>query len=350
MKNFSISFIVLLLLAFSNIVYSLEMDEKLTMRILDVSKTKKTVLVNRGLEDGLVVGDHAKFFQTVGVIARGVVVKCSPSRSVWSVYRVVKEEEIVKDRVMNMKISSPVKLTQDSSKMLSPVIPLAPGADDLQNVPDNKFISREDRDEMEALGSGEAGAMISGVTGGINSDRSLEIFGLVYFNGLGTTRTINGEEVQTGKSSSQDFSLGVEKYFVDKKSFFHDFSIFAFVHKGSQKVTNTDGEESSEGMLEYGPGVSWHFVSDAFSYGRIIAFTGASIGMGTTKDSDNATGSSICMSLALGTKYYFKNGIGLRAIIDYYRRTEKYLVEAPGFDYTIVASGPRILMGFSYKW
>jgi len=29
--------------------------------ILKVSNSKKTVLINRGAEDGLVVGDHAKF-------------------------------------------------------------------------------------------------------------------------------------------------------------------------------------------------------------------------------------------------------------------------------------------------
>ena len=98
--------------------FALEIDEKLTLRFLKVSSTKKTVLINRGGEDGLVVGDHAKFFITAGVVARGVAEKVSPSRSVWSLYRIVDEAEITQDKVLNLKIASPVKITDDPSKSL----------------------------------------------------------------------------------------------------------------------------------------------------------------------------------------------------------------------------------------
>ena len=106
------------LLFWSTSSFSLEMDEKLTVRVLSLSNSKKTMLVNRGLEDGLVVGDHAKFFLTTGVVARGVVVKASPSRSIWSMYRLVNPQEIESDKVINLKISTPVKLTEDPTKML----------------------------------------------------------------------------------------------------------------------------------------------------------------------------------------------------------------------------------------
>ena len=98
--------------------FALDIDEKLTFRVLSLSSTKKTLLMNRGLEDGLVVGDHAKFFLTTGVIARGVVVKASPSRSIWSVYRMVDETQILVDKVLNLKIASPVKVTEDPTKSL----------------------------------------------------------------------------------------------------------------------------------------------------------------------------------------------------------------------------------------
>ncbi len=97
---------------------ALDIDEKLTLRLLNVSGTQRTVLVNRGAEDGLVVGDHAKFFITAGVIARGVVEKVSPTRSVWSLYRIVDSNEIVKDKVLNIKISTPAKITDDPTKSL----------------------------------------------------------------------------------------------------------------------------------------------------------------------------------------------------------------------------------------
>ena len=54
--------IVIFSFVFSRIGICLEIDEKLTLRILDVSDTKRTILINRGLEDGLVVGDHAKLY------------------------------------------------------------------------------------------------------------------------------------------------------------------------------------------------------------------------------------------------------------------------------------------------
>ena len=88
------------------------------MRFLKVSNSKKTILINRGAEDGLAIGDHAKFFITTGVIARGVVEKVSPSRSIWSLYRVVDPAEITDGKVLNLKIASPVKVTTDPSKSM----------------------------------------------------------------------------------------------------------------------------------------------------------------------------------------------------------------------------------------
>ena len=122
---------------FCSFITSLEVDEKLTLRFLRTSSTKKTVLINRGLEDGLAKGDHAKFYIDTGVIARGVIVKISPSRSVWSIYALVKPEEVILERVVNLKISTPVKLTLDNTKMISnnespenSLVPLAPNAYD----------------------------------------------------------------------------------------------------------------------------------------------------------------------------------------------------------------------------
>ena len=105
------------LVSFSS--FALEIDEKLTTRFITVSKTKKTVLINRGIEDGLVMGDHARFFLTDGVVARGIVVKLSPVRSIWSLYRLIDPDNIAKNKVVTLKITDRVSLTGDRSKSLT---------------------------------------------------------------------------------------------------------------------------------------------------------------------------------------------------------------------------------------
>ena len=139
---------LLISLIISNL-HALEIDEKLTLRFLKVSSTKKTILINRGGEDGLVVGDHAKFFITSGVIARGVVEKVSPSRSVWSLYRVVDSNEITDDKVLNLKISSPVKITSDPTKSLKEE-PIPGGTEDLGSS-EGEAESGENKNELNEV-------------------------------------------------------------------------------------------------------------------------------------------------------------------------------------------------------
>jgi len=144
----------------SSLTHALEIDEKLTLRFLKVSNTKKTVLINRGAEDGLAVGDHAKFFITSGVIARGVVEKVSPSRSIWSLYRVVDPAEITDNKVLNLKIASPVKITEDPSKSLKDE-PIPGGSEKMDiNAPsagadaneEAPVLDEADKKELEGLG------------------------------------------------------------------------------------------------------------------------------------------------------------------------------------------------------
>src|SRR6476469_843304 len=98
-------------LLYSLSAFSLEVAEKLTVRILKTSESRKTVMLNRGTEDGLVEGDHARFLVTAGIVARAVCVKVAPTRSVWSIYRLVNADFLVNDSVMTIKITPPVKIT-----------------------------------------------------------------------------------------------------------------------------------------------------------------------------------------------------------------------------------------------
>jgi len=231
-------FLIATLLGLTLSANALEIDEKLTVRLLRLSASKKTVLLNRGLEDGLVVGDHAKFYLTTGVVARGVVQKVSPTRSIWSVYRIVDGDVIRTDQVLNIKISPPVKLTDDPSQSFiaqSTVldqetgIPLAEGANDIAgadlsqeeagefatvSVGDNAPTSASMRDggfPVEEAPMTSTGEMVVRSGSGMSPNRTIDVFGLAHFNALSTTTDL-GEEggSSSGSDSSIAFSLGLE--------------------------------------------------------------------------------------------------------------------------------------------
>lgn len=97
---------------------AMKLDQTFIARILGVSESKRTILVNKGREQGLYQDMHAKLSLPSGIIARAVVVKLAPSRSVWSVYRVFSKKDLESQTVATFKVSSPVKLTTDESKEL----------------------------------------------------------------------------------------------------------------------------------------------------------------------------------------------------------------------------------------
>lgn len=111
-------FFSLLILISSQAFSALKEDTKFVARILGVSDTRKTLLVNRGKENGITEDIHAKISLPTGMIARAVVVKVSPSRSVWSVYRFFDKNKLEAQTVATFKVSSPVQLTTDESKSL----------------------------------------------------------------------------------------------------------------------------------------------------------------------------------------------------------------------------------------
>ncbi len=195
------------------LAHALDIDEKLTLRFLRVSSTKKTVLVNRGGEDGLVVGDHAKFFITAGVVARGVVEKVSPTRSVWSLYRIVDPTEIIEDKVLNLKIATPAKITDDPSKSLKdePI----PGGSEMMNVGDEVGTSRTD----EGLNSAKEMAMtdadeaeLRDVSGEVDSKVSKKAKAKV----ASKTRK-SSEEMDVDSEEDLDASAAEEEYREVKK-------------------------------------------------------------------------------------------------------------------------------------
>ena len=363
-------------------VHALEIDEKLTLRFLKVSSTQKTVLINRGGEDGLVVGDHAKFFITAGVIARGVAEKVSPSRSVWSLYRVVDPTEIVQDKVLNLKIATPVKITEDPSKSLKEeAIPGGTDTIDVSTEDGAAPISDEDKDELKGLGfdeetevapaqsktktpaksAGKKGAKQTSVMEdetpvySTNNSKTWEVWGTLYVNSLsGTVESdVENEEATSVSASSLDFSGGVEKYFLNQNNFLKELSLSVFLHKKS--VESGDDVKSKTDYLEYGVGANYHFYNSAAAVNRLVGYGAFTVGKGTATiesktptGDDSVEGSNTFFSAGIGAKYILPNGFGIRGILDYYSSNESF-----EFDETTVTrtlSGPRIQFGLSYRF
>ena len=348
--------------------FALEIDEKLTTRFLKVSRSKKTVLLNRGLEDGLVVGDHAKFFLTAGVIARGVVVKASPTRSIWSVYRIIDDSGMYPDKVINIKITRALETTEDPSRSLyddsnstmtaGTEVMAIRGATPAR-VQTMDSLSNEDQRELGAMGNLDREAFDNS---GIDTSRTIEAFGLVQFSSLTTSVDEGGGGDYTGGDSTIDFSIGLEKYFNSPNSFLGKMSFFGVIHSGNYQTTSIQGSQITSSVFEYGVGAYYHFGASPLSYNRFIPFAGGSIGIGNVSDdiqvltansttpSTTEEGTSSFISAAAGLKYFTRSGFGARIMLDYYQRSETYEIENSDENFVKTVAGPRVLLGLAYRF
>jgi hypothetical protein len=360
--------LILFLMILSSSVYSLPVDEKLTFRILKVSKTKKTLLVNRGIEDGLQQGDHAKVFITKGVIARALCVKVSPTRSVWSIYRLVNADYLVPDTVLNLKITEPVKITNDESKQLAkddtPTmigledpnklgIPLAPGANDIGMF----NAGGANVNELKAL----AGSNVTNIR-----DKNIELFLGMNFSGLGsTTQGLSGQGISASDATTImggfNFKFGLEYYFKEEKDWYHRFSFKAYTRVQKQTITMGSNETSSSGMTAFGTGVNWHPFTQGSSVNQFIPFASVDVEFGVREDTIQG-GSEVNISVISqkaslmnvifggGFKYFTGEGYGARAALDYYLETASYTGDAVlQTPWTKSTSGPRLWFELSYR-
>lgn len=343
------------------IASALEVDEKLTVRVMKTSESRKTIMVNRGTEDGLVEGDHARFIVTAGVVARGVCSKVSPTRSVWSVYRLVNADLIVTDAVMTLKITPPVKLTQDETQSIvaedTPTrvandpaalgIPLAEGAEDTTG-PDNA--TNMDAADLAALEETTI------------AQKNVELVGVVSLSGL-TAKSVGSSDVGT-YSGSQTFyhiGLGGEIYPRKEKQWFSRFSLLANLNLMRENAQSYEGSSVTNDVTEVQFGTNWHWGKMPSLTANWIPFLHLSFGIGQVKSSykagannigfsDNANGSTTSLSVGFGYKYYTRSGFGFRAMVDYYQRGEKFKEDTQVHTFSRTVNGPRVMMGMSYRF
>ena len=356
--------IVMALFFLSFHVNALEIDEKLTLRIIDTSESQKTILINRGQEDGLAIGDHAKFYVSAGVIGRGVVIKTSPSRSVWSVYRLVNKEFIRKDQVLKLKVTPAVKITKDESKMLVQDdsraiipsdprdlgIPLAEGADDLN--------------ELERKGQGSTDGFSEFSSSGVSSLLSYnkEVFGMIGFeNSAVTTSSDDSDTTYDTTQSSLYLWGGGEFYFKQETTWYSRFSLILGLGLISATSSNSAGSETTNSTTEFSFGSNLYFSRRPSQVQKFIPYLNYTLGLGTSEfgydddtDSSSGSGSMVRYALGFGFKYYTVTRLGFKAEFSYQIRGDSYTADLStsndSVSYTRTATGPQLLTGIVYRF
>lgn len=356
--------IVFLFLLVPALAFALEVDEKLTVRIVKTSESKKTVMLNRGTEDGLVEGDHAKFIVTAGIVARGVVVRVSPTRSVWSIYRLVNADFIVNDSVMSIKITPAVKITKDETQAIvqedtptkvsgdptSLGIPLADGAQDL-NAEDQSLSNAD----LKALEDNDVPTSIV--------EKNIEIFGFLNISGLtSNTKTDTGDSSYNNSQSFHHIGLGAEWYPRKEREWYSRFSVTGDVSLMRENSQGYLGAGIQNDITEFSFGANWHPTKLPSLANEFIPFIHAGFNVGTVKSAykagDNqglpesdASGTTAGFSIGAGYKFYTFKGYGFRAMLDYYMRTEKYKEdEITQGTYNKKVAGPRFMLAISYRF
>lgn len=349
-------------------VLAFEIDETMTTRVLKTSDSKRTILINRGLEDGVTVDDHAKFYLTSGVQARGVAVKVAPTRSVWSLYRLVNPDGIYIGRVMDLKKTRPIDLTEDRSRQLSlserggaiavpSTIRLAPGADDLPEGFDITEMSQADREDYFDFTSDRISLdRVRGTHG-----KSWEFWGLLSINSMSASSDLSEGETNQGSFSNLDITAGLEKYKLFGDEFLPQMSFLLYAHRSNQDVMTVLGSQISLDAFGVGFGVNYHFLFDPQAYGRFLPYASFSGGFGRSSDqvifqSGTSTveeepldGTFTFFSAGFGMKYFLSSGFGVRAMLDFYQRAESYLLDNDD-EFTKTLAGPRIQAGISWRW
>lgn len=363
LKILTFSLITLL----SSSALALDIDEKLTFRILQTSTSKKTILMNRGLEDGLVIGDHAKFFITTGVFARAVCIKATPSRSVWSIYRIVKPNEIQRDKVANLKISSPVKLTDDRSKSLQATYPggkqMGEPVDVNRSAPQQRSSytqstasnSYEEQSELEAIKttSFSSNQTMSKPTPSKILDKNMA------FNVSAGLNMLSGTYDNVGVStdaelSSLGFAGEFELFFPKSQSFLQKFSLKASVgyYSGSNGIS-----DSTSSSIDLGGAVNFHILNP-LATNRFIPYVEVGFGLSMTSlneipqsasssTTESLSGSGTYMNFGGGIKYTLDSGFGFYAKGDYFSSSSTFSIETGGstVENTISLSGFRAIAG-----
>lgn len=343
---------------FSSGLYSLEVDTKLTVRVLKTSKTKKTILINKGRSDDLVLGDHAKFFVSEGVVARAVVVELSKKRSVWSVYRVINGDLINANEIMNIKITTKMKLTNDPLSVISKDSSYSETVDG--KVADKEFHVYSDLFDDGAIPQTPTIAReIKTETDIDMSDKKIELGATIGF------QSFSSEVSGTTSNSSYSGSEFVNNILVNLEYYRERTGFFGYFQYLQESLLSFDGAITDSSSLEFGGGMNFYLFADPHKSNHLISYLTIGGGIGTITDTFSGgelspsaqntievSGSTMALFGGFGMKYFLPNGFGMRFLIDVYRRKDSFNDDFPTItteDWSRVRLGPRLLVGISYR-
>lgn len=346
---------------------ALDVDERLTLRIVKTSQSRKTILINRGIEDAIVKGDHAKFFLTVGVVARGVAVKVSPTRSVWSLYRLVNADYIRDDQVMRLKITPPVKITKDESKMLvlddttttinndprNLGIPLAEGAND------------EDTAEIGLDGKIAKSSAMDMDEGVSLIEKNKEFFLSLHYSSTGFVATPSNDSGEaSGSQTSISLDTGMELHAKNFQKWYSRFSIVGRFKISRNSASTYRGDIIEENITEFGGGINWYPTTRTSKVYRFIPYGSFGMLFGSANSTftpsselssanikaKELSGSTFGYFFGAGLKYYTPRGYGAKVTLNYHLRGDTYAADAADLSWTKNNALPVLSFGLSKRF
>ncbi len=356
--------VLFLSLIFLSHAFSLPIDSKLSVRILETTQSGKTILINRGSSDNLNVGDHAKFYITEAIVARAVIVKLKQNTSIWSVYRMVNPDLVINDASLKLKITPAVKLSNNPYSMLSTDsikgLNLVSGSGDDYKVYSDLLDDRDysDSDVAEITSRNDASNFRKG--------RSLKGRPFEFWTNLGFhfySSQVNANSTYDGSELVGRFTLGLELYLG---------RWFSIAPQGSymqDSLLSYDGAVTDSILYEYGGALNFYLFTSPHETYKLIPYIslGAAIGnivdsfaSGTVAGSSSgssttveASGTTFAYFGGLGLKYYFDNKLGVRMLLDAYRRVDVF-DELPSSatedEWDRWRFGPRLAFGFMYRF
>ncbi|MBT7667944.1 MAG: hypothetical protein HN623_00085 [Bdellovibrionales bacterium] len=348
----------------------LPVDSKFIARIINLSGSRKSMLINRGLDHGLSINLHAKLSNQGQYFGRAAMIKAPPTRSVWYLYETKDSKPLYVDNIITIKIASAVKVTIDPDR-LPPSVPSLLPPSSLQQTSSNetqrtaqrlnlkqtdghdilppKRLSAEELDKlmlskrryfinMDSQNNSKGqGRGIFGTTSELWGQLALQVLSSSYDN--------NQNSVNSGDNSSFELQLGYERLLNQQFSSWKDISLLATTTLNSQRLTVMNGSDLSTTSFEVGGGLNWHFNGNPLAFNQRIPFFATSYAWGITKSGDKSISSTF--TIGLGLKLYSSQGHGIRLLLDYYYRTSSVSNQGSS---RLLTSGPRLHAGLSYRW
>jgi hypothetical protein len=258
-----------------------------------------------------------------------------------------------------------MKLTSDKSRKITPEDGVPAGVEVVEVVEEedkdkeeqaNKLLDEMDVEKFyrnldtkgDSLGQGR----------GLVNWSPWEVVGtLSYIYSMNSIET--GSTLQENNFGTFDLILGVERYNPKSRNLWRDFS---FIATFEWSTTSMDNESFWEGsypkdLIGFGLGTNWHFGNDPFAFNSFIGFVSLGLG-GGVRQFTMVSGSNAFLeetgffswNFGLGTKWYTKSGLGLRAILEYFSRSGNSSITVNGNTPVYKTAGPRFRIGASWRF